>query len=699
MSQESLTAEQQKQVIITGLHKAAEKAGVYNPSLDDKRMESLAYENDMRSAQEKLSFMGVHALDHIYGVQSAETIRGFLLPDQELLRKDAEKEESYTHKKSKQEKAAIRRGEYADYRLGEKNAVLGALDKYREYQEHPEQALNVSAPVGNEFMQKPDETEEEVSRRMCNIMLSRDKLRRDIADYENKTTPSVVEYIQIKHVRELLDCTEDAIRTWQRANGVDEDGGELPEKEIRRAKHHLPLALEKFRFESANNQKKLGQDLIDFMKEHEQWHTVEKNITENDEQIDQQFQRVHGIQDTDVEDMDSIQRFITSHPDEYAAHKEEVDKAFALMSSRLRRIHDDSHDIRVTQNFIIRMIPDSDPNLNLYKTSVSAVFDGKNYTARVMKYQAESAAAYIKFLLGGRKTDPLHAEFIRRTWGVDAEGGIEASLDELKYENDRFATRLRELREADPPDIDVIRKMERTLNNAIAHRDVYCEVTHTGMARKALQNTFSSRYGAGNGFRDIVRSLTPMGTMPDMTPEYLKRQGNNLNIVKSGKTLDGEDMQQDEAAQLGAMRELMPSYFKQVELMQEHLEKTPLLKQRDMTNLLTDGKELPEFYKKAQGIRDALQIMFKSPVFEKLMPWEQEKLKQYFISSAAMTQASSKLFAQQKAYCGKTYKEYHEAPPAQEDLEACTYEHQLAFYTASVQRSESAGLKREFNDK
>lgn len=681
----TLTEEQrQQQRIITGLHKAANKEGMYKPSAEMLREQSLAYEQDIVNVHDKLSFMGIHRLSHFYfGHHTARSIEGAILPVQEELRKDSAKEESYSKKVSKQEKAAIERGEYAEYRLGQGGAAVSAMNQYREYQEHPETKPRVEEINGDEFLQKPDESEAEVSARICGLMLSRDKLKAEIDRYGPDPADPVYK-ILVKHLNELLSCTNDAISTWQRANGVDADGNPIPEKEIEKAKHHLPLALEKYRYESRHNKGKYGAELMSTLKKKREWKDEEREFDEVVERVDQEDQRISGISSLDTADYNSVQSFIVSHPAEYAAHKTEVDKAFAMMTSRLRKINELTKDIRVTQTYLIKTYGTTDDRFEKASIGRDGLEDVNNYTLRVMKYQSECAGAYIKFLLNGRKTDPLHAEFIRRTWGVDAEVRLDASFDEIRHARDQFTVKLRNLRETSKPEERaVLEKLESTQDNSICMRECLEEVSDVNLARKAIQKKLDDD---GTGYRDIVRALSPMYEMPDMKEDDLMHVADNLNILQKGKSRDGMDYSEDEEKLLASMRELIPAYCDQVDVMRNFMGSTGLLEPRTADTLLQRGEHIPAFYKKAQGIRDAMAIMFRSPAFDLLDESEQNRLTDDLVAISAMTSAAENVFIAQKAYCVKTYQEYNEAPPTNEYLDNLTYESQVRENVAFFER-------------
>ncbi len=182
------------------------------------------------------------------GVQETEQIKLF-----------NEQEASYSKKKSRQEAAAIKRGQYKNYTV-DSDCLQSAIDKYKEQQEKDLTSGKIynydRELTGNElFLPAEKISAETYSKNLTKLLLARDTIKYNITKYYQPANPedlSLGDKAYIDFFTKASPIVEDAINTLFLCSGKTESGEPVSAKMRAEAEKHLPLALEKYQFHFAN---------------------------------------------------------------------------------------------------------------------------------------------------------------------------------------------------------------------------------------------------------------------------------------------------------------------------------------------------------------------------------------------------------------------------------------------------------------
>ena len=474
--QEQLT-EQQKAVMKSLVKTGSEAPDMDFPERFIQDHAAMATQH-LITAADRMAVLGVRTIETARHKYTDAGLKGMAADQKDLTYLDREKEESYDQKESKQEEAAIRRGEYNDYRTGMKATSDSAIDKYRKYKADPSQVKGVvQLDEGNDaieaaFMRMPGLSEEDVSNRICSLMVYRDSVKDELLKLEAKKSKDPVNVLYLKHKKAFLACMEDAIRTWHAANGADENGSSLPQKAVAKAKKHLPLALEKFELNARKWKERYADELLDsgFVKKNEAYKKYVGDAKADEASRADEQGIVKGIYRGNSDEMESLEELIARNPEVYEKNKELVDRIFVYYSQRLRRLREIMEPGEMAQGFSdILLNPEkaktagkktlrgrpgpADPRMDLLLTASMARINADHKLGYAITLEAEAARDLIRYILTGTKTDSLHAAVIEKEWGFGGTYKVDPRLpmaeadDELRGVEDAFEARKKELEE------------------------------------------------------------------------------------------------------------------------------------------------------------------------------------------------------------------------------------------------------------
>ena len=468
--------QEQDAAIISSLHKAADKKGPLKLSPKDIISQARDYVRDLMAAEKA----GVRVF-HKNEDKDPAKIRE-MREDMESSLYTREKEESYSLGASKQVSAAEKRGEFKGYKLsqrGEGSPNLAVVRYNAMFNDPDQKGLPPVRPIrGDEFVQRSGETDMDQAERICELLRSLDQMddeiletgesvRRkteEIGTYEKailsyearmdsltdkektklKNTYKLVDAMKVKRDLEksyleqrekLRDLAEEALNAWFEANGVQLSydtnmagkftGLSLKNASsgtVKKAKGKLQLALEKYRFYAENLSRHYGEEVVKSISKSMAYKTDREADEISRRADDEKNDRISGIPFMMQTDVDNIQTLIVSHPAEYKAHKKEIDSAFAFLVQCYRKMDEESYPLVNGQNFTNK--PEYQ---NMSATLTSSLGSGllhllghQDLLLGMLSYQGESACAYIKYLISGERTDPLHAGFIEKKWKVKA---------------------------------------------------------------------------------------------------------------------------------------------------------------------------------------------------------------------------------------------------------------------------------------
>ncbi len=398
----------------TELEKAAKGKKAVKLSPEDIVSQGRQYYEAMTEAIKKK----LPSVRHMHTNMSADTLTNSATFIGTLLG-DVEKQASYSKKKPKQQEAAAAgRGEYADYTVTRelKNVALGAGTEYGRIRR---QSLSVEINVtGDEFLMSEEfrknpgnkEAKEAFSTAIRDVMIFRDKTEAMISQISAHKKRSLSDIVYSTQLQELLTVVNDALETWFTACGkrvrkkkpADKDGSDarkdITDKMMEDAVRHLPLALEKYRFYVSNFDRLFGERL---RAETERVSGTGKAKGQKDVKADK--------------DMTALMDFIGQHPAEYRKNKKVIDEVFAFYSQLSLK---DDEELSGLRTFIEKSgsLVGAEVNADMLHKVTDTLINQSALQSSILTYQMESAAAYIKFLLTGERTDSMHASFVEKRW-------------------------------------------------------------------------------------------------------------------------------------------------------------------------------------------------------------------------------------------------------------------------------------------
>ena len=680
--------ERQRREIISSLHKAADSREIKGLSLQDRAVQGREYESSLSDKIRFFKVLGFDKLRHRGESYKLSSVQGMSTTAAEQAL-DAEKEESYQHKTSTQEKAARRRGEYKDYKLDQKTAANLSLSLYKNAKMDPAEAPAVRELNGREFLQRPDETSGDVADRMCGLLLSRDALKKKIDDMSAKADLPFSDKLYVDQLKVLLERTEDAVNTWYLANGVSLNGEKVTEKMMKAAAEHLPLALEKYKFQNDNLERLHGEAIIELLEKQTSYKNEKKLNDDAAAADDKANDRISGISDIKRDQVDALQKLIADHPEAYKKNKSNINKAFSLFAERLRMIAHESERLIISQNLSLRASISGDARTRL-DDALAKKKESMVLSLSVMEYQAESAEAYIRYLITGEKTDPWHAAFIEKTFGekgcnVDKDAPIPKTVPEYVEAEKRFEERKKELTRLSKSETDPVKKAwyKRALGRYRTKIDdtsfkawILSETTDNAFAIDLLQEKLTGedtyQSSENSDFARLVKAMTPIGQPPVITEEELFEYGDQLSIVKTGVDLKKE--QADESAQAAAFLNLCGMCDDEVKALEKYMADNPeMLKDRTSLDSIHNWHKLPEFMDKALALTHIIQTLVESPVFDRISQKDQKDVLLVYAKIDAMRTAADVLLDRVSHARFFTATEYLRIHPAPVVIEEASY--------------------------
>ena len=672
-----LTQQQRKQQIITGLHKTAEKSGSLKVSTEQLAVDSKQYGKSMSRTKRFMSILGIGKLFHHQQDESAETI-GQQVEEQTEISQDAEKELSYQKKTSKQEEAAQRRGEFTgSVYTGQKAAAQAALGRYMTDQAHGNLDV-MDVTDGNEFadMKDPQLDQGDIEERIYNILRARDQLRADVERLQEEKNPAAALYV--KQLKEKLECTEDALNTMYLANGLSLDGKTVSDKQISKAKEHLPLALEKYEYMHRNHDRLVGQSMMKMLKKTNEWAAEKQRLSQEDQSSSQQADRVTGIPADQADAYDELQDLISSHPYEYMANKKQIDQAFSRFTQCLKKADEMDTDTTIA-NTLMGGIPGE---IALAARVGFGDIERRNMKIRhLLTYQAESSKMLVEFLLTGKKVDVLHGEFIEKTWGIkaydrDLNVPLNQSLDEFKGVSDAYADRVKAVKQAissesDPVRLAILQKADKRLAgekdrgcaykaDALAYADEDA-VEGAVLKEKAFGKPEYAPFRKEMGFKQMTDAMSPVTGKPAFDEARLLSYAHQLAIVKTGSDMDGNGASDEEKTQ--AFRSVLGLYLDQADELEKYIESNPdMFATRDAFNAMRDWAGLPKFEKKAFGTVKGMEILIESPLFNELNDSDKKEFVDTYDHLHRMAMCSGELVSGISQYESDSTEEYAKQP-------------------------------------
>ena len=709
------------QEIIASLHEAAGEDGTYDLSRDDFLDQSRELNTVMGVTGNQFEILGVQSIRHNGNDLNLQDVRRNERRGRANTR-EVEKELSYTLKKSKQEELAIKRGEYQNYDTNRDRAAEDAISLYARYQFNPASVRKkgrVQMPSGNEFLQMPGDTDTVIAARIFELMRSRKLLADQVNAMKKIKDIRPEEKVLLAYYKRQLACTDDAIYTWNISNGVDPDkpGSPVSQKTRDKARHHLPLALEKYKYECTTGKAILGRQIIEKVRKSKQWKTDEALEDSRRLADDALSSRVHGIDGSFRFDMDKLQTYITGHPDTYKKYQKKVDEAFDLFTQRLRRASVLRWNTYEGQAWLWAEYGKGKPQR--FKSRIDeALTDMTRYDAEeiaVLMYQAESARDYIHFLLsdGAEKTDIMHGQYIEKVFGVtaydqDPKLPLCQTQAEFRSVERDFEARLHELDYAIKHQNDPVLKarLQHYYDKLVSSKDdnpvdkagVLAAVDDNMMRMDNMHDLLTEHVSVPGemknpGFRGIVRSFTGIGQDLSMTLEEAMQISDDMIVVKTGKNWDSTDA--DQSAQDQALGRLLSAYTQQVAGLEAYIQNNPeVLRDRMPQNLFNDWRKLPEFENKAQAVLGGMTVIINSPLFLNLPPAQQTAATDDFIKVTAMYTAANETLSIIKRESQKTTEEYVRNPVGL-GLFRTAYSDQLRVWTQIIP-GQLRGYQRTF---
>ncbi|MCR5054093.1 MAG: hypothetical protein K6A69_04555 [Lachnospiraceae bacterium] len=681
---------QQKQQIITDLHKAAEKDAKMDFSEKALRQEQLAYADIHSVAASRMRTLGLQTLDYEGRVVTADGLRERYRTRVHDDITEQEKEESYGKKVSKQETAAKERGEYMNYRT--ENILLAGqtLDMYKQIKDGTVQAPRFQKCKGDEFRQESNpDFDVDMKEKVVAAMLDRDHMEQEIKDLEMKIknapsgTETKIDKVYLKHLKNRLEVTKDMVSTWFMVNSLTlEEKRPIPtEKEVQKAKQHLDLALEKYAFTLSHFDEKYGAEVLEVMQKDSTYKQGRKFIERNNDTIadEEEHQIVHGISRIDFDAMDGLQKLITDHPEEYAAHKEIIDKVFAETATRMRRRSSIDVDLLNAER-LMNEYRDHSPNAPANgDDAVTGMRKSKEKELNLLGFHIDAAIAYIRHILTGEKANLVYASYISKNYGANT------MMDDGRIEVERRLEQLRRVPDGETPGAKSIREnaieeLERQTTIAGRMRALSSASDYNlgqKMANRLkdvkADGTKNNDLSTMRGVRDVIRAVTPYKGVVTIARDEIISHAANMYTLSSGKKYSeqGSDEMATQKDLIDGFSKEFPVYRDQTHNMMQYIDNNPqLFAIRSKADFFSNITELDILGKKIQALRDGFDLLLGSRVMAYVTDAETLEIASLHTYTSAVFSAIMRISNNIDDYMNDSMEQLLEPAP-QEEVELC----------------------------
>ncbi len=645
-----------KDKTIADLNKQAEKQKRMDFSLDGVLQNSEYLFNAYETGAENMQILGIDTVKLRDVELDVTHLRDHKLVAAKQQVLSLQKAASYQKKKSDQEKAAIARGEYSDYKTDKAEAATLALQKYEE--DKTAKSLD-----GKEFLERPEgDSMEQISERVANVIRAADWLKNKVKDMKSKN-PKGIDAVQLKVEEDRLEVVNDAIKTFYAANGVSMTGKKVSAKDIEKAKLHLPLALEKYNFyiNQKNYDYLVGKGQEEFIKKS----AYGKNYMKKYENDNKKEGELGGLDQGEKQAIVEIQKLIHDKPEIYAQHKESIDKVYGELLQTYKAIGERMITGQMVAGYIYDEIKGGAQARLPYQQFRQAVSDSYgDQEFDLLNIKVEGDLAYLKYLLTGKEPNAVLAPYLKEKYNVD---GISRQDKTTRYTETKqlFDERIAELerpKEGLSPEEAIERekaakklKTDPTILKSVASMEqAMVEYSDSGIKLRAIQASAKSgldgaalskkRYlmETGRGYRDIARTLTPLGQESTVTKEQVDAHAKILFVsVKTGV----RTLKEDEAIKAKDLHNAFTGYITDLsagiaDLHNYMTEHPGFLGGLKFEDVMKDTSALCAFYKKAQGLRDALELLSSKVVADTLSDDELKNLAELRAEAVCLTKAS-----------------------------------------------------------
>ncbi len=319
---------------------------------------------------------------------------------QKVLSSDMKKKASHSGKQSDQEKAANKRAEFnIQYDHDTATSVLSTYkEKAKDIKEGRSEAEAYTC-TGKEFLLPPVDAEVEAgpAQRIVKVMLERDRLTNIIKNTPVGKSP----YAKAKRTcdEKLLGYMNDLINTYMKANNVDQKtGGTLKEKEVKAAKEHMALAMEKYEMFARNYDMQVAELMEPSIKKSAQYKTSLTTYTANGktsaENDEMELLNIISVNKTKVGTKgDNIKKV-------YAAF-EKLNAKFAELNSKWNAINDYQHSVNEEEGKVVE---------NLVEKAKA--------DKKAVEFARNACKAYILNITRDEPMNLMDAAYIQKHFGI-----------------------------------------------------------------------------------------------------------------------------------------------------------------------------------------------------------------------------------------------------------------------------------------
>ena len=475
-------------------------------------------------------------------------------------------EESGKKKKSQQEEDAYaRKGKTMVTKMKTSAGATGGRI-WEAYQAKKQQnAVDAGEPLGTEFIeQTSDQTlnADQQTEAIANLMLKRDALAERVKAPVPKIPSEQAEHV---YNQRLLEKINDAVQTWLRVGGVNEQGKRVSGRDKTSAARHLPLAIENYEFYVKNREYEIGSIVMQYMEKHEQYQETYKEIRDRDigstkslTGLDQPIANIYK------DDILNLKEMIAVGGEQYEKNKKLIQKVYEEYIQH--SIAFAKRNLKVTA---MKTLLNNGGDWEAFHY-VSEWWDKSDFESRQHELVMDAAMAYVKYLLKGKQPDPTLAVYIEQHWHADTlNGQLDASAKDLYADQQGYADRIHErIREVQANEQlsertkdRIVFQLENALHNPQNMQSEQLlkysplELTLSDFVKEKCQVTENDP--DGGGYRDVARVLMPVdATELAVDEEQVKKIKAGLYRFATGKYLGD---QKDEAGNvIEGKRDRMP---------------------------------------------------------------------------------------------------------------------------------------------
>ncbi len=487
--------------------------------------------------------IGDITIDQSMTIEELEEKGDLRSEEQRVLVSDMKKKATHSGKQSKQEKAANERNEFNIwYNQDAAKSVLNAYKAKAQEIKDGQAEVKEYTCTGQEFILPlgAEDAQEGPASNIVKVMLERDRLTNMI-----KSTPvGKSPYAKAKRAcdEKLLAYMNDMIDTYMKANKVDQKtGGEPKEKEVKAAKEHMALAMEKYEMFARNYEENIGELMQSSIKKSEVYKT---NLATNTQERKTKAE----------ENENDLITLISNNKSRIGNKGANVKKVYAAFEKLNAKYAELAAASSAMFNYQERL-NDKDE-----KRIVQKLVDKQEEDINAVEFAKKACEAYIKSIVNGKPMKLMDAAYIQKHFGIDDASmsiGKERVLDMnkpileqnwgLSEYDETFRNKMSTVMAEAKAELEKHSEEEINADLALRKKKDHVDKYYSGLKMGSFRNMVNAYQYVNPEFnRTKALLMDSVLSKKYNNNEPLKTHGGTRDVETMFLPLEGEAMNQDE---------------------------------------------------------------------------------------------------------------------------------------------------------